>query len=604
MIAELNSTNNDYNLTTQQTVLTDTPDASNAMLCQAFISIGDGSKDLHTNAVNLEIEISVGGQTLLPQTQQVYKAAAVLRAGIWSSIFPVPANNQVLVKLKSLNSSDADVDVTAYLYDVFPINVASGIAESNLKKIDDDSVTGNAATLTLKQLDVQNIEGNAIIAKSIGGNGYGLEVGGNGSGVGALIVGGATNANGLQVTGQGTGNGIVANGGTSAGIGLQLNKGVGGKDIDAGEIDDILEDTNATIPGLIEAAAPMAHAATGENETTLTSSVNDGDATATNNGTTYQIVPAGSADGNGNGLDIDLVFTVGTGLSRTPVSVNIAGFFDNTAPKNRVVHIWAMDYVAGVFVKLSDSGSAMADATTNQNYQQTLNPNYINTANGEVRIGFRSTSINTGDVLEIDYASIGSVAVAAAGLTADSIAEAVASHDVSQHTSHDSFGFRAGLSLIDEYAVTTADTAISFTCSGLPATANYYQGQAVRIHDVTNERYAGSWIKSMTNAGVVTLGRTLPFTPDTSAELYILPGLITPAENVAGLLAATGITVGDSWTFAELFKVMAAMIAGKWQDKAGESGTYEVLDPDDGDTVVLEITPSAATPQKTVSVEI
>jgi len=68
------------------------------------------------------------------------------------------------------------------------------------------------------------------------------------------------------------------------------------------------------------------------------------------------------------------------------------------------------------------------------------------------------------------------------------------------------------------------------------------------------------------------------------------------------IMSDTGITEGGTWTFEKLMKICAAWFAGKWQDKSGESGTYEVLDPDDGETVILEVTPSATTPQKTVVV--
>jgi hypothetical protein len=75
--------------------------------------------------------------------------------------------------------------------------------------------------------------------------------------------------------------------------------------------------------------------------------------------------------------------------------------------------------------------------------------------------------------------------------------------------------------------------------------------------------------------------------------------------NVAGqLLSATGFTQGGTWTYAKLFKVMSAWAVGKWRDKAGSPGTYQILDPDDGTTVILEITPSATTPQKTVVIKI
>lgn len=49
-------------------------------------------------------------------------------------------------------------------------------------------------------------------------------------------------------------------------------------------------------------------------------------------------------------------------------------------------------------------------------------------------------------------------------------------------------------------------------------------------------------------------------------------------------------------------KAFAAWLLGNWRDKSGSPGTYEILDPDDGSTVIAEITPSTTTPYKTVTI--
>lgn len=69
---------------------------------------------------------------------------------------------------------------------------------------------------------------------------------------------------------------------------------------------------------------------------------------------------------------------------------------------------------------------------------------------------------------------------------------------------------------------------------------------------------------------------------------------------VTALMADTGITAGGTWTYEKIMKVMVAWMAGDWKDKSGVSGTYQIIDPDDGSTVILEITPGATSPQKTV----
>lgn len=87
---------------------------------------------------------------------------------------------------------------------------------SNLKQINDDSVVGNVATLTLKQLDIQNSSGTALIAKSTGGNGHGVDIAGNGTGDGMAIAAGAT-GKGIEIsTTAGRGIEVLTNGGGAA----------------------------------------------------------------------------------------------------------------------------------------------------------------------------------------------------------------------------------------------------------------------------------------------------------------------------------------------------------------------------------------------------
>ena len=76
----------------------------------------------------------------------------------------------------------------------------------------------------------------------------------------------------------------------------------------------------------------------------------------------------------------------------------------------------------------------------------------------------------------------------------------------------------------------------------------------------------------------------------------------TASAIVAALMADTGFTAGGTWTYEKLCKVLAAWTVGKWQLKTGETGVYEVLDPDDEETVIMEITPAATTPYKTVAI--
>jgi len=68
------------------------------------------------------------------------------------------------------------------------------------------------------------------------------------------------------------------------------------------------------------------------------------------------------------------------------------------------------------------------------------------------------------------------------------------------------------------------------------------------------------------------------------------------------LLTQTGVTEGGTWTLAKWLKVQIALAGGKFQDKAGVSGTYEILDPDDGTTVIAEAIPSETSPYWQITV--
>jgi len=113
----LDSENADRDLTSQVTVLTDTPDAANNILCQGLIYFGDGVKNLDGTGGGFELTITVGGQAVEPDPQIIWFSTAV-RSAVFTHIFSVPANEEVILKVKSPNGADTDVDVTAYLFDV------------------------------------------------------------------------------------------------------------------------------------------------------------------------------------------------------------------------------------------------------------------------------------------------------------------------------------------------------------------------------------------------------------------------------------------------------------------------------------------------------
>src|SRR3990167_2914882 len=107
----------DLNLTSLVTVLTHTPNASADTICQGYVAFGDGVKNLDGTGGDFEFTITVGGQTIQPDPQVITFSTAV-RSGAYTVFFHVPANAQVILRVKSPNVADTDVDVTAYLIEL------------------------------------------------------------------------------------------------------------------------------------------------------------------------------------------------------------------------------------------------------------------------------------------------------------------------------------------------------------------------------------------------------------------------------------------------------------------------------------------------------
>lgn len=53
-----------------------------------------------------------------------------------------------------------------------------------------------------------------------------------------------------------------------------------------------------------------------------------------------------------------------------------------------------------------------------------------------------------------------------------------------------------------------------------------------------------------------------------------------------------------------LDRILKAWCAGNWRTKSGETSIYELLDADDGTTVILEMILSQTTPQRQITVQI
>lgn len=144
----LDSENADTDIeTAEATVLTHTPDSNHPIMCQGLIKLGDGSKNLSATGGSFTFNVSVGGQTVQGASQVVTFGTEV-RAAIYTKPFAVPPGDEVLLKVKSPNSADDDVDVTAYLYsisDVTPV-VWGKVNDAGAAAADFDGDSGLSST--------------------------------------------------------------------------------------------------------------------------------------------------------------------------------------------------------------------------------------------------------------------------------------------------------------------------------------------------------------------------------------------------------------------------------------------------------------------------
>ena len=174
MIYQLDTENADLDLASGATVITDTPHATKDTLCQAYIKLGDGTKNLDGTGGNFTYTIVVGGQTVQASPKTVVFSTAV-RSSFWTEIFPVLANEEVVISLTSPNAADSDVDVTAYLFDLCTItsNKYDGTTAFPIVSADSGATAiarAGADSDTLKtlseQLDAETISVALIKAKT------------------------------------------------------------------------------------------------------------------------------------------------------------------------------------------------------------------------------------------------------------------------------------------------------------------------------------------------------------------------------------------------------------------------------------------------------
>lgn len=85
--------------------------------------------------------------------------------------------------------------------------------------------------------------------------------------------------------------------------------------------------------------------------------------------------------------------------------------------------------------------------------------------------------------------------------------------------------------------------------------------------------------------------------------------IVTTAISLStAMKAVIGITEGGTWTWPKVMKIMTAFAAGNWRVKESDSTKQELLDAEDGTTVILEQTitrsPSAGNKYRDITVKI
>lgn len=123
---QIDSENVNRDLTSTVTVLTHTPSATDPMLCVGEIVIGDGVDDLDGSGGDFELTLMVDG-VIVDAVQIKTVEASTLRTRFFTIEFPVPANTQVIMRVKSPNAGDADVNVIAKLYQTDNVESLSSI---------------------------------------------------------------------------------------------------------------------------------------------------------------------------------------------------------------------------------------------------------------------------------------------------------------------------------------------------------------------------------------------------------------------------------------------------------------------------------------------
>jgi len=188
----------------------------------------------------------------------------------------------------------------------------------------------------------------------------------------------------------------------------------------------------------------------------------------------------------------------------------------------------------------------------------------------------------------VDSSAIATDAIDADSLKADAVAE-----------------IQSGLAPANEYDV-ELDAAISTRATSekqdtMETTLGVVAGDVANIDGDSMRGTDGANTTVPDNTGIAAIEAVTDKLEDTvedaggdnyiftSAALAQAPTAeMDAAELEAAMKAITGITVGGSWTWEKIMKIAAAFIAGNWRVKSSDATVQQLLDAEDGATVILE----------------
>ena len=341
----------------------------------------------------------------------------------------------------------------------------------------------------------------------------------------------------------------------------------------------------------VVAAAPTSHTAASSTDTTGSIVSGTYANTTTDDNTYWQIAPVTPAVG-GFGLNVSLNFNIGTG--RVPDSVLINGrYYAAPAAGSRGVDVQAYNYLTSSYDTISNTVTRFDNSAADETFQYSLLPAHRQVATGNVIIRFTSTSTNTSDDFYCDRVNVSSVALAAAGLTADAIQQAVWARADSGHD-EDTLGYNLSKIHIKSGQIVSATDATRFVIDfNIPAN-DIYNGMIITLEDKTDDHYETRRIvDTIAASNEIIVDRAFGFTPVASDDYYIMNNYAdVNVTHILGTAQTAGDIVAAVITNAAGVDIAADIIALKAETVTILADTNE-LQGDDYPTSIAAL-PTAA----------